>query len=90
LLLFRCICIKLFKEICIRLNKFRKVNPDTLEEDKRPERNISTIVFNTSFKDIDMKWPKLSEGFSQIHEVRSFNPTPPQDPRANALFNSLL
>ena len=86
----RCICLKLPKEICIRLNKFRKVNPDTIDEDKRPERNISTIVFNTNFKDIDMKWPKLSEGFSHIHEIKSFHARPPQDPRANILFNSLI
>jgi hypothetical protein len=56
------IIIIIAKDICQRLAKFRKVNPQTPVEDRR---DIPTVAFNTYFKDIDVKWPQEKEGFCQ-------------------------
>ena len=71
----------------MRLAKFRKVNPETLVEDRR---DIPTIAMNTYFKDIETKYPKASEGFIEVSEIKSFNPIMPEDERVFALFNSVV
>ena len=71
----------------MRLAKFRKVSPDTRVEDKR---DIPTIAMNTYFKDIDTKYPKATEGFTEVFEIKSFNPILPEDERVFALFNSVV
>jgi hypothetical protein len=50
------------QDICVRLAKFRKINPDSNAVDKR---EIPTIVMNKYFKEIDTNWSKQTEGFTE-------------------------